>query len=511
MAIEIKVPVIGESITEVTLTSWAKEDGDFVEEGEILCEIESDKATVELPAESSGVLKRTVDEGSDLPIGAVIGSLDTEASGGSPSASVPVQSAAPSEPTQSAAPKATGEMIEIKVPVIGESITEVSLTSWAVEDGDFVNEGDILCEIESDKATVELPAESSGIITKKVEDGSDLPIGAVIATLAVAEGGAAAPQVSTTTQAPAQASSSTPGGHPSPAAAKIMAEKGVDPSTVSGTGKDGRITKGDALSANASAPKTQSTPAKAPTQATASIAPAMVAGSREIKREKMSRLRKTIAKRLTEAKNTTAMLTTFNEVDMKPLMDMRKKYQDQFVKAHDVKLGFMSLFTKACCVAMQKHPLVNAQIDGDELVIPQYVDMGIAVSAPKGLVVPVLRNAEAMNLATIEKEIKRLAVKARDGKLSVDEMSGGSFTITNGGVFGSMLSTPILNIPQSAILGMHNIVERAWVVDGKIEIRPIMYIALSYDHRVIDGKDSVGFLKTVKELLEDPARMILDI
>ncbi|MFT6630667.1 MAG: 2-oxoglutarate dehydrogenase E2 component (dihydrolipoamide succinyltransferase) [Bacteriovoracaceae bacterium] len=504
MAIEIKVPVIGESITEVTLTSWAKEDGDFVEEGEILCEIESDKATVELPAESSGILKRTVDEGSDLPIGAVIGSLDTEASGGNatptPTASV--------TPAASSVTKPTGETIDIKVPVIGESITEVSLTSWAVEDGDFVNEGDILCEIESDKATVELPAESSGIITKKVEEGTDLPIGAIIATLAVSEGGA--PEVTTSAQtAPQATTSSTPGGHPSPAAAKIMAEKGIDASTVSGTGKDGRITKGDALNANTSAPKTTTKIPAIP--AAQPSAPAMLAGSREIKREKMTRLRKTIAKRLTEAKNTTAMLTTFNEVDMKPLMDMRKKYQDQFVKAHDVKLGFMSLFTKACCIAMQKHPLVNAQIDGDELVIPQYVDMGIAVSAPKGLVVPVLRNSEGMNLATIEKEIKRLAGKARDGKLSVDEMSGGTFTITNGGVFGSMLSTPILNIPQSAILGMHNIVERAWVVDGKIEIRPIMYIALSYDHRVIDGKDSVGFLKTVKELLEDPARMILDI
>ncbi len=507
MAIEIKVPVIGESITEVTLTSWAKEDGEYVEEGDILCEIESDKATVELPAESSGVLKRTVEEGSDLPIGAVIGSLEPSAGGASPS--TPTATETPAAATTT--PKATGENIDIKVPVIGESITEVSLTSWSVEDGDFVNEGDILCEIESDKATVELPAESSGIITKKVDEGSDLPIGAVIATLAVAEGGTSAPQSSSQPSTPDSTASTTPGGHPSPAAAKIMAEKGIDPNSVSGTGKDGRITKADALAANAAPAKAPaSTPAKTEKKAEVS-APMMAGGTREIKREKMTRLRKTIAKRLTEAKNSTAMLTTFNEVDMKPLMDMRKKYQDQFVKAHDVKLGFMSLFTKACCVAMKKHPLVNAQIDGDELVIPQYVDMGIAVSAPKGLVVPVLRNAESMSLATIEKEIKRLAVKARDGKLSMDEMSGGSFTITNGGVFGSMLSTPILNIPQSGILGMHNIVERPWVVDGKIEIRPIMYIALSYDHRVIDGKDSVGFLKTVKELLEDPARMILDL
>ena len=503
MSIEIKVPVIGESITEVTLVTWHKDDGEFVEEGDILCDIESDKATVELPAESSGVLKRSVEEGSDLPIGAVIGTLDTDAKGDTPVASA--SEAAP----QSSTPRPTGENIDIKVPVIGESITEVSLTNWSVADGDFVNEGDILCEIESDKATVELPAESSGVITLKVEEGTDLAIGAVIASLAVSEGGAPqASESSVETSSQPQASSHAPGGHASPAAKKILAEKGMDGSTISGTGKDGRITKADALAANKPAPAKQA-PAKK--EAATNAAPTFVAGSREIKREKMTRLRKTIAKRLTEAKNSTAMLTTFNEVDMKPLMDMRKKYQDQFVKAHDVKLGFMSLFTKACCVAMQKHPLVNAQIDGDDLVIPQYVDMGIAVSAPKGLVVPVLRNAESMSLATIEKEIKRLAIKARDGKLSVDEMSGGSFTITNGGVFGSMLSTPILNIPQSGILGMHNIVERPWVVDGKIEIRPIMYIALSYDHRVIDGKDSVGFLKTVKELLEDPARMILDI
>lgn len=507
MAIEIKVPVIGESITEVTLTSWAKEDGDTVAEGDILCEIESDKATVELPAESDGVLKILVEEGSDLPIGATIARLEAS-------------TAAPSQPktegstsaSTTKTPQATGEVIEIKVPVIGESITEVSLTSWAIEDGDFVNEGDIICEIESDKATVELPAESSGVITKKVEEGSDLPIGALIATLAVVQGGAVANHQATKTQ-DASGPTSSPGGHASPAAKKIMQERSIDPNTVSGTGKDGRITKGDALSApNIPRPSSAKTSKAEANKTSSQIASQSITpGSREVKREKMTRLRKTIAKRLTEAKNSTAMLTTFNEVDMKPSMDLRKKYQDLFVKKHDVKLGFMSLFTKACCLAMENHPLVNAQIEGEELLIPQYVDMGIAVSAPKGLVVPVLRNAESMNLATIEKEIKRLATKAREGKLSIDEMSGGSFTITNGGVFGSMLSTPILNIPQSGILGMHNIVERPWVVDGKVEVRPIMYIALSYDHRVIDGKDSVGFLKTVKELLEDPARMILDL
>jgi 2-oxoglutarate dehydrogenase E2 component (dihydrolipoamide succinyltransferase) len=403
--------------------------------------------------------------------------------------------------------------LEIKVPVIGESVTEVTLVAWHKEDGEFVEEGDIICDIESDKATIELPAETSGVLKISVEEGSDLPIGAVIGSLEESEATATPKEDTADVAAPA---ASTPASdkvvnHASPAAGKILSEKGIDASSVSGTGKDGRVTKGDALSAQA--PSAQAPVAKAPVAATPEILPVQLGGgiSREIKVEKMTRLRKTIAKRLTEAKNSTAMLTTFNEVDMKPLMDMRKKYQDQFVKTHGIKLGFMSLFTKACTLAMKKHPLVNAQIDGETLHIPQYVDMGIAVSSEKGLVVPVVKNSESMNLAQIELEISRLAQKARDGKITVDEMSGGTFTITNGGVFGSMLSTPILNIPQSAILGMHNIVQRPWVVNGEIVIRPIMYIALSYDHRVIDGKDSVGFLKTVKELLEDPARMILDI
>lgn len=406
--------------------------------------------------------------------------------------------------------------IEIKVPTIGESITEVTLVAWHKQDGEYVEEGDILCDIESDKATVELPAESSGVLKIIAQEGSDLEIGALIATLE--EGaGSAKPKEDKPTSAPTASPPPTPAAaekivqHASPAAGKILAEKGLEASSITGTGKDGRITKADALSASAAPQATSSTPAISSEPA---MQPVKLSGSgisRDIDRQKMTRLRKTIASRLTEAKNSTAMLTTFNEVDMKPCMDLRSKYQDEFVKKHGIKLGFMSLFTKACCIAMKNHPLVNAQIDGDDLLVPDYVDMGIAVSSDKGLVVPVLRNAESMSLAQIEMEIKRLATKARDGKITIDEMTGGTFTITNGGIFGSMLSTPILNIPQSGILGMHNIVERPWVVDGKIEIRPIMYVALSYDHRVIDGKDSVGFLKTVKELLEDPAKMILDL
>ena len=405
--------------------------------------------------------------------------------------------------------------IEIKVPQAGESVTEATLAAWLKEDGDYIEEGDLICELETDKANMELPADGEGILRIKAEEGEDVKVGAVIATLEPGDKPKTSPKKEETkedtndgTKEEKQESSSSDKNinHPSPAANKILSEKGIDPSSINGSGKDGRITKEDAL--NAKAPSKSESKSSSKKEESA---PQMVAGSRDIERQKMTRLRKTIARKLTEAKNTTAMLTTFNEVDMQPIMDLRKKYQDEFVKKHDIKLGFMSLFTKACTIAMRKHPLVNAQIDGEELVIPKYVDMGIAVSSDKGLVVPVVRNSENMSLAQIEKEIKRLAIKARDGKITIDEMTGGTFTITNGGIFGSMLSTPILNLPQSAILGMHNIVERPWVVNGEIKIRPIMYIALSYDHRVIDGKDSVGFLKTVKELLEDPAKMILDL
>lgn len=411
--------------------------------------------------------------------------------------------------------------IEIKIPSIGESITEVTLTTWLKEDGEFVEEGDILCEIESDKATVELPAEESGVLKRSVDEGTDLEIGAVIGSLEPGEGSAPAPKKEESAPAqessPAPAASAAQGGdknYPSPAARKILDEKGVDPASVNGTGKDGRITKGDALSAQASAPAASAAPAKAAaSQAAPSIETQVPNGgaSREVRREKMTRLRKTIATRLTEAKNSTAMLTTFNEVDMHPLMELRKKYKEQFKEKHEIGLGFMSFFTKACTIALSEVPGVNCQIDGEDLVFHDYADVGIAVSTPKGLVVPVVRNAESLSLAQIEKEIKRLALKGRDGKLSMDDMSGGTFTITNGGVFGSMLSTPIINIPQSAILGMHNIVERPVAINGQVVVHPVMYTALSYDHRVVDGKESVTFLYRVKELLEDPARMLLDV
>lgn len=405
-------------------------------------------------------------------------------------------------------------MIDIKVPSIGESITEVTLTTWLKSEGEMVNEGDLLCEIESDKATVELPAESSGILKILVEEGTELEIGAKIGELDPAGSASASAPKTESAPAPAAETSAPAASAPvesgktvqaaSPAAKKILAEKGVDPSSLNGTGKDGRVTKADAMAAQVSN-NVVNIPAA---ETNLSVAPA---GGRNKREEKMTRLRKTIAKRLVEAKNETAMLTTFNEVDMKPVMDLRKKYKDTFKDKYEVGLGFMSFFTKACCLALKEVPGVNAQINGENLLYHDYVDMGIAVSTPKGLVVPVIRNAESMSLADIEKEIIRLAIKARDGKLSIDEMQGGTFTITNGGVFGSMLSTPIINIPQSAILGMHNIVQRPVAVNGQVEIRPIMYTALSYDHRVIDGRESVTFLKRVKEYLEDPARMLIEI
>jgi 2-oxoglutarate dehydrogenase E2 component (dihydrolipoamide succinyltransferase) len=368
---------------------------------------------------------------------------------------------------------------------------------------------EIICELESDKATFELPSPKAGILKIIAAEGSTVAIGGKIASLTI---GGSAPAAATPAATPAAtdaspaASGNYASGHPSPAAAKVLAEKGISPDAVSGTGVGGRITKEDAMSANKTA--APAAPASAPV---AAAAPSVATGARNSRREKMSSLRKTIAKRLVAVKNETAMLTTFNEVDMKPIMDLRKQYKDKFKDIHGVGLGFMSFFTKACAIALQEFPVVNSFIDGEEIVYNDFSDIAIAVSAPKGLVVPVIRSAEKLSFAEIEAEVVRLALKARGNKLTLEEMTGGTFTITNGGIFGSMLSTPIINAPQSAILGMHNIVERPVAINGSVEIRPIMYLALSYDHRTIDGKDSVSFLVRVKQLLEDPMRMLLEV
>ena len=390
----------------------------------------------------------------------------------------------------------------MKVPSPGESITEVEIASWLVQDGDYVEKDQPIAEVDSDKATLELPAEESGIITLKAEEGDAVEVGSVVCLIdmsaAKPSGDAAAPKAEAVVEAPkaapvVAAKTAEPttyaSGTASPAAQKILDEKGVAPSSVSGSGKDGRITKEDALNA----------------------VPAMGVsnGSRGTERVKMSMLRRKVAQRLVAVKNETAMLTTFNEVNMQPIFDLRNQYKEEFKNKHNVGLGFMSFFTLAVTRALELYPDVNSMIDGDFQIKNDFADISVAVSGPKGLMVPVVRNAESLSFRGVESEIKRLALRARDGQITVDEMTGGTFTITNGGVFGSMLSTPIINPPQSAILGMHNIVERPMAVNGQVVIQPIMYVALSYDHRIVDGRESVGFLVAVKEALENPIELLM--
>ncbi|AUS05409.1 2-oxoglutarate dehydrogenase complex dihydrolipoyllysine-residue succinyltransferase [Pseudotamlana carrageenivorans] len=392
-------------------------------------------------------------------------------------------------------------ILEMKVPSPGESITEVEIATWLVEDGDYVEKDQAIAEVDSDKATLELPAEVSGIITLKAEEGDAVEVGAVVCLIDTSaekpEGDAPAKEEKKEEAPAAEASKATPEaktyatGSASPAAKKILAEKGIEASAVSGSGKDGRVTKDDAINAVPS----MGTP---------------TGGSRTSTTSKMSMLRRKVAERLVEAKNTTAMLTTFNEVDMSPIFALRSEYKESFKSKHGVGLGFMSFFTLAVVRALKMYPAVNSMISGKEMLSFDFCDISIAVSGPKGLMVPVIRNAENLSFRGVEAEVKRLALRARDGQITVDEMTGGTFTITNGGVFGSMLSTPIINPPQSGILGMHNIVERPVAIDGKVEIRPIMYVALSYDHRIIDGKESVGFLVAVKEALENPTEILMD-
>lgn len=511
----MKVPAVGESITEVTVASWTKNDGDMVAMDEVICELESDKATFEVTAEAAGKLIIKAQEGDTLEIGGLLCEIDDSVKG--EAATSPSTAEAKTEAksaTSSSEGKATGEVLEMKVPAVGESITEVTISNWAKADGDLVALDEVIAEIESDKATFDLTAEAPGKLHIVAQEGDTLEIGALICKIEVMEGVSSSSSASSAPASTPQSTSSSnetyATGHASPAAAKILDEKGISSSTVQGTGKDGRITKEDAMNAQKASPG--ESPKSSESAKPQLQAPTFSGGvSREQRREKMSSLRKTVSRRLVSVKNETAMLTTFNEVNMKPIMDLRKKYKEEFKEKHGVGLGFMSFFTKAVCVALQEWPAVNGQIDGNELVFSEYCDISIAVSAPKGLVVPVIRNAESMNFVQIEQEVIRLATKARDNKLSIEEMEGGTFTITNGGVFGSMMSTPIINAPQSAILGMHNIVERPVVENGEVVIRPMMYVALSYDHRIIDGRESVSFLVRVKQLLEDPTRLLLGV
>ncbi len=551
MGLEIKIPAVGESITEVTIAKWLKADGDTVERDEIIAELESDKATFELPAESAGVLKIKVAEGETIDIGTTIAEIDGAGAGASAAAPAAAAAGAAKPATDpidkgeanpaasdqagyggqpegsssaaAAGSASSGATVEMKIPAVGESITEVTVAKWLKEDGDTVERDEIIAELESDKATFELPAEAAGTLRHAAKEGQTISIGDVVARIEGGSGAAkaapAAPAApgNAAAAAPANAAagsnaSSYATGTPSPAAGKILGEKGISPADVAGTGRDGRITKEDAQNAQAkpAAPAAKSAPAPVAEsqQAGAGNEPT---GNRNQRRERMSNLRKTVARRLVTVKNETAMLTTFNEVNMQPIMDLRTKFKDQFKEKNGVGLGFMSFFTKAVCVALKEWPAVNAQIDGTDIVYNDFCDISIAVSSPRGLVVPVIRNAEELSFEGIEKEVVRLAKLARDGKLTLEQMTGGTFTLTNGGIFGSMMSTPIINAPQSAILGMHNIIQRPIAENGQVVIRPMMYLALSYDHRIIDGRESVSFLVRVKELLEDPSRLLLGV
>ncbi len=396
--------------------------------------------------------------------------------------------------------------LEMKVPSPGESITEVEIAEWLVQDGDYVEKDQAIAEVDSDKATLELPAEASGIITLQAEEGDAVAVGQVVCLIdtdAAKPAGGSAPVAAAAPVAEAKpAAAPAPAapvktetyatGTASPAAKKVLAEKNIPATSVKGTGRDGRVTKDDAV------------------KAVPSMGTPTSGGSRGTSRKKLSMLRRKVAERLVSVKNETAMLTTFNEVNMQPIFDLRAQHKEAFKAKHGVNLGFMSFFTLACTRALEMYPAVNAMIDDDFMITNDFKDISIAVSGPKGLMVPVIRNAENLSFRGVESEVKRLAIRARDGQITVDEMTGGTFTITNGGVFGSMLSTPIINPPQSAILGMHNIVERPMAVNGQVVIQPIMYVALSYDHRIIDGKESVGFLVAVKEALENPAEFLMN-
>ena len=516
MIIEVKIPQVGESVNEVSIGTWVKNDGDYVEMDEVIAEIESEKATLELTAEKAGTLSIITPADEVIEIEHVVAKIDTSTSAPkseSDASSPSTESTLVPTPTvnsTTSAPAKKGK-IDITLPAAGESLTEVTIGAWLKADGDYVMMDEPIAEIESEKATLELTAEYQGLLSITIPEGETVPIETVIGAIDTdAEVPAGINNKTETTEkieviSPKKEEIEAPkGGHPSPAAAKIMREENINASSVSGTGKDGRITKADALEAIKNLPAGSGFDVNEMIAQTNSF-------SRQTDQKKMTPLRKTIAKRLVAAKNQTAMLTTFNEVDMKAVMDIRNQYKKKFEESHNgTRLGFMSFFIKACSIALQEIPGVNAQIstDGSHILYSNFTDVSIAVSTPKGLVVPVIKNTESLALNELENEVRRLALKGRDGKLTMEEMTGGTFTITNGGTFGSLISTPIINQPQSAILGMHAIKDRPVAINGEVVIRPMMYLALSYDHRIIDGKESVTFLVRVKELLENPEQML---
>jgi len=506
MTTEIKVPVLPESVADATIATWHVKAGDTVSRDQNLVDIETDKVVLEVVATADGVITEIKEgEGATVLGEQVIAMLDEGSTAAAqPAAVTPAASSAKADSAAKA--DVVGELINIEVPVLPESVADATIASWHVSEGDAVTRDQHLVDIETDKVVLEVVAQADGTIGKIIHAEGETVLGSqVIGHLQAGGTAAVAPAPAATS---AQAASDDGDDVASPSVRRLMTEKGLSASTVKGTGKGGRITKED-VEAALSKPAAASAPAVK--SAVPAVSSTQALGERTQKRVPMTRLRKTIANRLLEAKNSTAMLTTFNEVNMKPIMDLRKQYQEVFEKTHNTRLGFMSFYVKAVTEALKRFPGVNASVDGDDIVYHNYFDISIAVSTPRGLVTPILRDTDQLSMAGIENGIKTLAIKGRDGKLTMDDMQGGNFTITNGGVFGSLLSTPIINLPQTAILGMHKIQDRPMAVNGKVEILPMMYLALSYDHRLIDGKESVGFLVTIKELLEDPTRLLLEI
>ena len=520
MAIDIKVPQLPESVADATIATWHVKPGDKVSRDQNLVDIETDKVVLEVVAEADGVLGEiTAEEGTTVTADEVIGKIE-EGDGAASSDSKKEEKSDDSDKkadkkddkkdSGSSEKKGSGEKMNVTVPQLPESVSDATISAWHVKEGDEVKRDQNLVDIETDKVVLEVVAPADGVLVKiEYDEGATVGADDVIGIVEAGASSGGSASKSDDSKSESAAESKDDGGDSEvagPAVRRLLGEHGLKPSDVKGTGKGGRVTKEDVekhVKAGSSSKSSDSSKQQ-------SAQPA-VSGDRDQKRVPMTRLRKRIAERLLQAKNDTAMLTTFNEINMKPIMDLRKKYKDVFEETHGTRLGFMGFYIKAVTEALKRFPDVNASIDGDDIVYHNYFDVSIAVSTPRGLVTPVLRDTDKMSIADMEKGIRELAIKGRDGKLTLDEMQGGNFTVTNGGVFGSLLSTPILNPPQSAILGMHKIQERPMVVDGKIEILPMMYLALSYDHRIIDGKESVGFLVTVKELLEDPQRLILDI
>ncbi|WP_395173423.1 2-oxoglutarate dehydrogenase complex dihydrolipoyllysine-residue succinyltransferase [Roseibium alexandrii] len=505
MATEIRVPTLGESVSEATIAQWFKKPGDAINQDEPLVELETDKVTVEVPAPASGTLESiVVKEGDTVEVGALLGQI---AEGAGAAAAAPAASAP--APAKTEAPAAKAELVDVVTPSAGESVTEAEVGEWSVKVGDTVKADDTLVELETDKAAQEVPAPVAGTVVKiAAETGATVEPGVLLCQIDPSGAGAAA-AAPAAASAPAPAATAPSVGTsmpPAPSAAKMMAEKNISADQVAGSGKRGQVLKGDVIAAAAAG-------VTAAPAATAAAPRGPVSADDEVREERvrMTKLRQTIARRLKDAQNTAAMLTTYNEVDMGPVMELRKQYKDLFEKKHGVKLGFMGFFTKAVTHALKEIPAVNAEIDGTDIIYKNFAHIGVAVGTDKGLVVPVVRDADQMSIAEIEQEIGNLGRKARDGKLGMADMTGGTFTISNGGVYGSLMSSPILNAPQSGILGMHKIQERPMAVNGQVVIRPMMYLALSYDHRIVDGKEAVTFLVRVKESLEDPQRLVLDL